>query len=373
MRNRYYIAEDVCLRLLRSELWSAPLEIPAEFCDWNAVVRIAKKQSVLGLVGNKILSVPDIANDIETDFKNKIKSFVMGNMMMHQKLNRAILKTKEYLDDRKIPFVLLKGQGVAINYPSPYLRQCGDIDLYVGEANYEAAYEVFKGISTQIDDIGSIYNGKHFHAHIGAIEFDVHRFCGLYHLKSYNNRFHDESIKGLTMNLSKVLIQDVQVDTPSREYNAYYIFNHLLNHFQISGIGLRHLCDLMMFLHSNYGKINLSELERILNRMDIMYPWKLFGNVLVESLGMPSEEFPFYEKMNIHKVNRVLQHIWEEGNFGFDTNYYSYLSKKNIRWLFHSIKYHLTRFIRLFLLIPKSSIRRLANYLTFGLRYLKVR
>ena len=31
MRDRYYIAEDVCLRLLRSELWSAPLEIPAEF------------------------------------------------------------------------------------------------------------------------------------------------------------------------------------------------------------------------------------------------------------------------------------------------------------------------------------------------------
>ena len=100
---------------------------------------------------------------------------------------------------------------------------------------------------------------------------------------------------------------------------------------------------------------------------------EIFGNVLVEFLGMPTEEFPFYEKMNIHKVNSVLQHIWEEGNFGYDTKYYSYKSKKNIQWLSNSIKYHLTRFMRLFHLIPKSSLRRLASYLIFGLRYLKIR
>ena len=66
------------------------------------------------------------------------------------------MKTKEYLDHRNIPFILLKAQGVASNYPSPYLRQFGDIDIYVGDANYEAAYDVFRGISTQIDDMDSI-------------------------------------------------------------------------------------------------------------------------------------------------------------------------------------------------------------------------
>ena len=373
MRDRYYLAENVCLQLLRSELWSQPLEIPAKFSDWDTVVRIARKQSVLGLVGNKILSVPSISNNIATELRTKIKSFVMSNIIMHQKLNHVIQMTKDCLDNNNIPFVLLKGQGIANNYPNPYLRQCGDIDLYVGEENYENAYDVFKEISTHIDDKSSIYKGKHFHAHIGVIELDVHRFCGLYYWKSYNNKFQDESIKGLTMNLSQVMIQEVQVDTPSNEYNAFYIFNHLFNHFQISGIGLRHLCDFMMFLHSNYTKINQLELERLLNKMGIMYPWKLFGNVLVDSLGMPSEEFPFYERMKIKKVKRILRHIWDEGNFGFETDYYYHSSKKNLRWLFHSINYHLTRFIRLFILMPGSSLRRLVNYVAFGLRYIKAK
>ena len=51
------------------------------------VVRIARKQSILGLIRNKILSIPEIANNIEPEFKNKIKSFVMSNMIMHQKIN----------------------------------------------------------------------------------------------------------------------------------------------------------------------------------------------------------------------------------------------------------------------------------------------
>lgn len=371
MRARLYIAEEVCLQLLRSELWSKPSDIPTGFSDWNTVVRIAKKQSVLGLVGNKILSIPDLEKDIHPELKAKIKSFVMSNLMMHQKLNYEIHKTKKSLDDNNIPFVLLKGQGIARCYPNPHLRQCGDIDLYVGEANYEAAYDVFKNICTHLDDKGTIYKGKHFHAHIGKIEFDVHRFCGMYHLKSYNRKFQEEAIKGLTGNVSPVIIQEVDVNVPSCEFNAYYIFNHLFNHFQISGIGLRHLCDLMMFLHSNYGKIDLLELERILNKMGIMYPWKVFGNVLVEALGMPSEEFPFYEKINGKKSERILRHIWDEGNFGFETDYYAHSSKKNYKWFIHSINYHLTRFIRLFILMPKSSLRRLVNYLAFGFRYIK--
>lgn len=366
MREMQYLSEDICIRLVKSELWNTPVDIPNNFDDWGMVARIAKKQSVLGLVGNKMLAETMIAEKLSPELHAKIKSFIMGNMLMSQRLNHTLLLSKDSLEQSNILPVLLKGQGVASNYPNPYLRQCGDIDFYIGEDRYEDAYEAFRVIATDIDDKGKIYRGKHFHAFIGKIEFDVHRFCGLYFLKKYNRKFQEEAAKGLTSNLTELSINGVNVLTPSREFNAYYIFNHLFNHFQVSGIGLRHLCDLMMFLHANYGLLDLNELERILRRMDVMYPWKLFGGVLVDVLGLPANEFPFYEQIGIRKVDRVVRHILDEGNFGYGTDYYIRNKKIGIFRYMYSAKFHGIRFLRLFILMPKASLRRIANYLAFG-------
>lgn len=366
MMEKQYLSEDICIRLVKSSLWGCHVEVPESFDDWSNVLRIARKQSVLPAVGNRMLADPRIAETLSSGLQTKIRSFVMGNMLMHQKINRALLTAKERLENHGVPPVLLKGQGVACNYPDPYLRQCGDIDFFVGEAKYEAAYEVFQEFASEIDDRKNIYHGKHFHAFLGKIEFDVHRFCGQYFLRGYNRKFQEESLKGLTVGLDHFTVNDVPVLVPAKEFNAYYIFNHLFNHFQLSGIGLRHLCDLMMFLHANHGRLDLSELKRILSRMDMMHPWKLFGGVLVDVLGMPSEEFPFYEKISARKVNRIIRHIWDEGNFGFETDYYSRNAKNGFFRIFLSLKFHAVRFLRLFLLMPGASVRRMANYLVFG-------
>lgn len=366
MRENHNICEEICIRLIKSELWGTEIVIPPSFNQWDKVARIAKKQSVLALVGNAMLAQPAISDDLSLELKTKIKSFIVSNMYMHQQLNHLLLKAKAALEGKKIVPVLLKGQGVASNYPNPLLRQCGDVDFYIGEERYEDAYEVFKEIASKIDDKSDIYKGKHFHAFIGKIEFDVHRFCGKYSLKSYDRRFQEESLKGLTKDFEELDVQNVVVYAPAREYNAYYIFNHILNHFQVSGIGLRHLCDLMMFLHANYGKLDLNELKRILDRMGVMYPWKLFGGVLVNVLGMPAYEFPFYENISRWKIDNVVRHILDEGNFGFGTNYYSYVSTQGLSRYYHSIKFHTVRFLRLFTIMPKASLRRMCNYLAFG-------
>ena len=68
MMEKQYLAEDLCIRLLKSELWDAPVEIPDSFTDWGMVVRIAKKQSVLGIVGNRMLAVSSTTtNDLGKD------------------------------------------------------------------------------------------------------------------------------------------------------------------------------------------------------------------------------------------------------------------------------------------------------------------
>ena len=361
MHRPIRLYEEVCIRLLKTGVWGDFLTIPTGFDDWNSVARLAKSQSVLGIVGNTVLSDSILQNSLDSGLRDKIKRFVMSNMLMHKQLNTLIVNSVKHLNNAGLSSVLLKGQGLARNYPCPELRQCGDIDLFVGEELYEKAYFTFKDIATDIDDFSSIYSGKHFHAFCGKIEFDVHRFSAYYSLKPYNENYQEEATKGLTQNLTHYVIGGIEVNTPSLEFNAYYIFNHLFNHFLISGIGLRHLCDWMMFLHANADKIDMVELKRILNKMRIMKPWKVFGALCVKEFGMPSDEFPFYEEMNEKLVYRVLRHILDEGNFGFETDYYKRNKGGRLRARLNGIMHHVKRFVHLVTLFPYQLSRQMLN------------
>lgn len=170
----------------------------------------------------------------------------------------AHVKIVSVLCENGIVPVLLKGQGNAQYYPNPEMRQFGDVDLYIGSNAYHKAYDILKGIATRIDGKESLNNGKHFHMYYGPVQFDIHRHNGMYALPRYDTLFQEETFKGLTKNLESISIRNISIFTPSNEYNAYYIFSHLFNHYLISGIGLRHLRDLMM----SACKILLSGLRR---------------------------------------------------------------------------------------------------------------
>jgi len=359
------ISEQVCISLIRKGLWGSKAEIPDRFNEWKSVLQVAQSQTILGVVGHAVLS-NDFDEDIPQEFKDKLRMYLMRNAVVSNALEVALAQVVSTLREQGIASVLLKGQGNANYYPFPEMRQCGDIDLYVGQESYEKAYDILKWIATDIDDKSALTRGKHFHMGLGKVRFDIHRFSGLYTLPGYNRKYQEESDKGLAGNLVEMSFRDIAVMTPSDEFNAYYIFNHLFNHFMTSGIGLRHLCDLMLFLHSKTGVLNLVELKRILVKMDMLYPWQVFGNVLVKSLGMHADEFPFYVEVSDRKSDKVLAHILKEGNFGYDTDYYKRKRGSYLRRKFNSLKWYCARSFNLFVLFPKQSLRNLLNMMFLG-------
>ena len=65
--------EEVFFSLLRSALWDSPMAIPEGFTEWGKVVMLAKEQSLLGLVGDVMLSQPETASVLSGELKTKIK------------------------------------------------------------------------------------------------------------------------------------------------------------------------------------------------------------------------------------------------------------------------------------------------------------
>ena len=326
--------EEVFLSVLRSALWGHPVQVPDGFNDWGAVMKLANMQAVNGLVWDVMVTNQKIKSSIPEQAVAAMRDIPKNNLSMHTKLNNALILVVTTLREHGIEPVLLKGQGLAKYYPVPELRQCGDIDLYVGLDNYEKAYDVLKPIVSDIDEKDRIWEGdKHFHANIGSVLIEVHRFAEVFMDKTLNQVYQSYAENGLESNLASLDFGGISVTTPANDFNVYYVFKHLWHHCVSSGVGLRQLCDLAVFL--SIHDVDRDYLGRILTEMKDMKPWKTFGCVLVDYLGLPEHRFPFYDSRRRHKGELLLKLILSDGNFGHYRDYnrekrYGYFKEKVI-------------------------------------------
>lgn len=357
---------EVLFSLLRTAMWGTRPEIPEGFADWAKVAKLAKSQSVLGVAGDVMLSDERISSAMSPELKAKIKTFIMANMMTHGKLNSVLGRVVNELSAAGIPSVLLKGQGLAQYYPKPELRQCGDIDLFIGLEKYDASYDVLKPLADRIDDRKSLEVGKHYDLHIGKVAVEIHRYTDTYPTSRLDRIYQDVSLKGLKDGLVAMEISGSRINTPSDVYNAFYVFSHLFHHFLINGLGARHLTDWMLFLRERGAHIDRADLKDILVSLDMLMPWQAFGCVLVTYLGMPAEEFPFYDASRQWMAEKIIRRILEEGNFGKERDVYKkrgniYLLNK--AWAMFA---HIGRSFGLLFLFPRHSFRQIWHTISNG-------
>lgn len=358
--------EKVFFSLLRNAFWGSEIDIPEGFADWGDVARTAKIQSALGVAGDVMLSDSRIASAMSQELRTKVKTFIMANMMTHGKLNGVLVNVVSHLSAAGIRSVLLKGQGLAQYYPKPELRQCGDIDLYVGLERYADSYDVVKPLATQIDDRKALEVGKHYDFFVGKVAVEMHRYSDRYPTPKLDRIYQEVSLKGLNEDLVPLMFSGQTVYTPSDEYNAFYIFSHLFHHFLINGLGARQLCDWMLFLRARSSHIDMSSLETILRRLDMLKPWQAFGCVLVKYFGMPAESFPFYDSAQEHKADNIVRRLLDEGNFGKERDVYKkrgriYLINKT--W---AMLAHIARSFGLLFLFPRHSFRQIWHTISNG-------
>lgn len=358
--------EEVFFSLLRNAFWGSEIEIPEGFADWGEVARTAKIQSALGVVGDVMLSDARIASAMSQELRTKVKTFIMANMMTHGKLNGVLVNVVSHLSAAGINSVLLKGQGLAQYYPKPEMRQCGDIDLYVGLERYADSYDVVKLLATKIDDRKALEVGKHYDFFVGKVAVEMHRYSDRYPTSRLDRIYQEVSLKGLERNLVPLMFSGQEVNTPSDEYNAFYIFSHLFHHFLINGLGARQLCDWMLFLRARSSHIDMQSLQTTLKSLDMLKPWQAFGCVLVKYFGMPAETFPFYDAAQENKAAKIVKRLLDEGNFGKERDVYKKRGKIyliNKTWAMFA---HIGRSIGLLFLFPRHSFRQIWHTISNG-------
>ena len=286
-------AREKYLRIVRAALWDTACtdEVTED------VLEIAKQQSTLG-------SVCCFSDD--PGCRQELVRLICD----HERTNAVLAEVIELLRSEGVECVLLKGQGCAAYYSQPMLRECGDIDLYVGEDNYERAGKILlqklnRGSCASVNEQFSIkYRNVPIELHIG---------CNVLAGLRYDYRKYE---KDAVENPVPVKVGEYTVNTLADEFNVLFIFVHFFKHFLFTGIGMRQICDWTMLLHRKYGLLDVELLGQWLKTLGLMEDWKVFGCMVVNYLGLPAEEMPFYDDSCKRQAGKVLDRIFETGNFG---------------------------------------------------------
>lgn len=361
------IEKSLFISLLQSALWGIPVDGTPSQGELMAAVRHAKAQSVLGLVADVILADENLCSVLSDDQRRNLKHFVISNFSTSQMLNNALIAVVQELREYGIDPVLLKGQGIAKYYPVPELRQCGDIDIYVGENHFAKTCEVIGAMSSEKDKEGDIPSTKHYHTRIGKVFFEIHRYTDVYFPPRLDRIYQRISDAGMSKDVVTLDFAGVPVLTPSIDFNTFFIFNHFWHHFIADGVGLRQICDWVLLLHHNYGKVDLDYLQKVLYDMKLMKQWQVFGNIAVDFLGLPPNEMPFYNDKYKVLSEKVLKLIMIEGNFGKE-NLKGYNRPKGyFAGKFYSLSKRVQRNYRVFRLFPRDAFMHLGKVFCWGI------
>ena len=360
------VYEKVFFSIQKSALWGSVVEVPDGFFQWGAVMKLANDQALMGLVGDVLLTRSEIRATLPEKLVERLQDIPMTNVGMHSQMNITLQFLVMTLRKEGIEPVLLKGQGLSKYYPTPELRQCGDIDIYVGEEYYEKAYEALLPIVSEIEDRSKIWDRMHFDAMIGPAVVEVHHKADVMYSRKGEKIYREFMLSGLSKDLCPVKFGEIEVMTPNDTYNAFYVFYHLWRHFSSSGVGLRQFCDWACFLHTHVGKLDLPYLKKMIESLGFMRPWQVFGCFLVKDLGLPKDEFPFYSDKYLGLVHKVREYVLTDGNFGVNILADQEQRRGYLHGKWVTVKYYCQRFFRMFSIFPKHTLLRLWYMLRDG-------
>lgn len=152
----------------------------------------------------------------------------------------------ELMTKNQIPYVVIKGIASAMYYPEPSLRNMGDVDFLVNQKDMSIMGKELKNAGFKVDH-GDENSGIHIaYSRPPMSIWEMHR--------NVNGIPSGEIGKMIKTEMDKMIETSVLSDVdgivcrvPDRFYHGLVLLLHTASHLTSEGIGLRHLCDWVVF------------------------------------------------------------------------------------------------------------------------------
>ena len=201
---------------------------------------------------------------------------------------------------------VLKGQGNALLYPTPYIRTPGDIDIWVEG-----------GDDKVIGYVNALFPGRKItYHHIDFIATEKVNVEVHYRPSWMSNPQHNKRLQAWFLDHADECFSNEQKEwgfcVPTFEFNVIFLLSHLYSHLIREGIGLRHVVDYYHLLLRNPHEQRPSEEE--LRHLGLRHVAGALMWVLHSVLGLPYDLLVCPPDERRGKL--LLKEILKGGNFG---------------------------------------------------------
>lgn len=297
-------------RLLRVSFGTAAeLDCALSEPEWDAVLEIAKRQSLQGVCYYAMSILPMEQYPPRSVLVKWLP--VCGTIA---KKNEALLRESEQLCSffagRGFRSTILKGQGNAVYYPNADMRSPGDIDVWV-EGETSALVALARETSK---------NGKVFYHHMD-LKTPLSKAVELHFRPSWmfnprTNRllqrwFEEETDRQMQHTVN---IGGVNLHTPTPSFNLVYQMVHIYRHVFAEGVGLRQVTDYAFLLKSTPDLRSREYALGVIKKLKMTEFAGALMYVLKTVLDMPDSML--LVKADPGRGRHLLDEILLGGNFG---------------------------------------------------------
>ena len=311
--------------------------------DWRLLYEFASKQAMLGVCFDgierlgkeypEVLRLNPIGRDVLMAWMAKAQQIRRLNM----NVNGVAAKLYSMLKEDGLRCCILKGQGNALMYGNPYLRNPGDVDVWVN-----ASREVIMEYGRRNFDLEDDIRYQHLETTMDGVPVELHFMPCVMNNPIYNARLQKWFRRNADLQCSNVVeLPDGvgEIAVPTTAFNVVYQLCHLYHHFFDEGIGMRQMVDYYYVLvkseegrvkncTATEGKANVTSLQRELKYLGL---WKFAGAVMYVLhvvLGLPEERM--IRPMDVRRGELLLSEILNGGNFGKHFTKYGHFTQQGM-------------------------------------------
>lgn len=268
--------EKVLLSLLAYEMFQRELHMDASNVDWTSVLDQANQHLVAAFLYPGMKRLEGVSQE-GLERARGAAIFSAGaseNMLASQE---AVV---DLLQERGIPFAVLKGASVAYLYPHPELRVPGDIDILVDAGDQEAVGDILEENDYVLVDTGDMHICYQKH----SLWLEMHSMVSVFP-DNERGDFTKKYMLDALCHFQMVRYRGISFPVLTGTYQLIALLTHMERHFRESGIGLRQLCDWAVTVDAQRSQIGEEELA-VLEGCGLLHFAKISTRVCEKYLGL---------------------------------------------------------------------------------------
>ena len=311
-------SEELLFKLIRLALGTeSDLTLPMD-ADWQEVLDLAKKHGVAAIAYDGLQKPYEGLDDdafltsLDQDANEDLRYRWFGAMMSVEKNYAGHVKTLARLGalyrEAGIPTMLLKGYGLAGDWPVPNHRPPGDINIYQFGRWRE-------GDGLVAARTGAVISNHHHHHsvfHFGKTMVENHYdFLNVHSHRS--TRWIEKYLKALAADAE--VVDGTGFLLPSADFNACFVMRHAAVHFAAEWVVLRQLVDWAMFVRCHHSEVDWNRVWQFYEKANMHEFVLCIDEICIRNLGMQRkifhipEKFSYFYTQRVSLVDRVLNDI----------------------------------------------------------------